>query len=164
MTAETLVAWVGCHECGALAAEVLRSADGRLVVRHRLPMGIAERSERHVEVRPWETSAVGDGDDKSTWQFWACSCKDVRCDGLLVLERRRVNQLAESAATKGCPVRWTPAPADIERSNRLRPYVNTYLSRLPGAEPPEALLRLRMSEPPPLNVRPIRVHRRRRHV
>jgi hypothetical protein len=140
----TLLAEIGCPECGRLIARV--QCHPRLSVEHRLPMGIAERGDRHVEVRPWNSSDVTDGG----WQIWACGCGVVTCGGMFVLETQRVRQLAERANICGGPIRWRPTGAEVQRSDRLRPEVNTYLHYLPGAESAEELTRLKESEPPPL--------------
>ena len=149
----SLIAEIGCPECGRLIASVQRNS--QLLVKHRLPMGI---DERRVEIRPWSSSNVTD----RGWQIWACGCGDVACRGMLVLDTQRLRQLVERANTLGRPIRWRPTGAEMERSERLRPEVNTYLRYLPGAESADDLTRMKESEPPPLvQVRPIRSARNR---
>jgi hypothetical protein len=142
---QPLVAEIGCPRCGRLVASVLRRPDGGLTIKHRLPRGI---SDRDVENRPWTLSEVG---DDPTGEYWACGCGDVSCGGLLVLEIFQVQQLVQrSAAHRNAPVRWTPTGAEIERSDRLNPYVFGHLYSRLGADEMQAMRRLRITEPPPL--------------
>lgn len=98
-------------------------------------------------MRPWQKSVVG---SSTAWHVWGCGCGTVKCGGMLVLETHRVRKLDERAQALGSPIRWTPVGDEIVRSNRLRPYFNTYLWYSPGAETTASLAGLVMTPPPPL--------------
>jgi hypothetical protein len=141
----SLVAAVGCPRCSRVLARVYLAPGGRLTVKHRSP----RITERDVEGRLWHRWEVPEGPiEPSSWAGTECACEDVRCGGRFVLEQRRVRQLSERAGAMGGPIRWSPAGADVERSEGLRPTATTFALRSPAAA--SLAMRLKLSDPPPL--------------
>jgi len=125
-------------------------------------LAIEDRIDRPtgvVEIRPWRTSQVPAPDGR-TLATWECRCSDVRCHGVFVVDLLRVYQLADRALELGFPIRWRPASADMERSERLQPM--NHMRKLPEAA--GVLRRLALTMPPALeNVRRTRsLHREAR--
>jgi hypothetical protein len=117
-----VVAEVACPRCRRLLAEVAAGSDGELHIRYR-EIGLAERPESAqgvVQRRDRRaTSAPMPQPGKRT--VWACYCPDANCPGVFVLDRTWVAQLVERARVEGHAIRWTPAPGDVARSERMRP-------------------------------------------
>jgi hypothetical protein len=141
-----LIAAVGCPRCHHVLARIFPTSGGRLTVEHRSP-GI--EPERDVEDRHWYRWEVPDGQvEPSSWAGTEAACGTIRCGGRLVLEQRRVRQLADRAGELAGPVRWDPTEADVERSEGLRPTPTTFALRSPAAA--SLAMRLKLSDPPPL--------------
>lgn len=163
------IAEVGCPLCGDVLSRVCRGVDRGVVLvvyRSRLRYDWERTSERTgnpIEVRPWDTAEVNVSDlhgSPSTVATWPCACGNVQCTGRFVLERSRVRQLLDRARALGDSIRWRPSGANLQRSDRLWPWATQLEGPLP--EPRQTLLRLAISEPPPLGrVRVTGVHHQR---
>lgn len=151
-----LIAKVGCPACGKLMARVVME-DGRVQIHHH-EISLDSRPERPggvVEVRGWQGSSTVTKPEPGKAQVTEAACRDVGCHGRLVLDSRRVVQLVAEANRRGGAIRWQPGPADVERSEAMRPAV--HFTAAPGRIGP-AMEAARTEPPPLLEVR--RVNRR----
>jgi hypothetical protein len=112
----TLAAEIGCPLCGTLLARVgARRNAAVLEWRGRIRSESVGVVVTHL---PRRSQLFEKG--KAPW-FYEAWCSYVRCEGWLVLEVRRVQQLLERAIAVGAPIRWRPTAADVARSEALLP-------------------------------------------